>query len=189
MTSNKNKVNEAQKILGFPIEIVNFDIDEIQSLDLAKIVKHKVEQAYKKVKAPVFVDDVSFEVTAWNRFPGPLIKFLHRAGNNKFDLLLRMLSIEKDKTVRITAGIGYHDGKAVHVIEGSFIGRIVPRRGNNGWGFDPYVIPEGYTKTFGELDESIKNKISHRARALRNFKKFLDSQRRLKHDIISICLI
>jgi len=177
VTSNKDKVDEAQKILGVPIEIVNIDIDEIQSLDLRKIVKHKVEEAYKKVKKPVFVDDVSFEVKAWNGFPGPFIKFIRQAGNNSFDLLPRMLSTEKDTTVRVTAGIGYHDGKKVHVVTGSFIGTIVSRRGEKGWGFDPYVIPQGYTKTFGEMDENVKNKISHRARALRKFKKFLDSQK------------
>ena len=176
VTSNQDKVDEAQKILGIPIEIVNLDIDEIQSLSLQKIVKHKVEQAYKKVKKPVFVDDVSFEVRAWNGFPGPFIKFLRQAGSNTFELLLIMLAKEKDRSVRVIAGIGYHDGKKAHVIEGSFTGKIVAARGNNGWGFDPYIIPDGYTKTFGELDENIKNKISHRAKALRNFKKFLNSQ-------------
>lgn len=177
VTSNKDKVSEAQKILGISIEIVDVDIDEIQSLDLRKVVKHKAEEAYKKVKKPVFVDDVSFEVRAWNGFPGPFIKYLREVSNNSCELMLRMLSVEKDKTVRVIAGIGYHDGKKAHYVEGSFTGKIVPARGKNGWGFDPYVIPDGYTKTFGELDENVKNKISHRAKALRNFKKFLNSQK------------
>lgn len=178
VTSNKDKVSEAQKILGIPIEIVDIDIDEIQSFDLRKIVKHKAQEAYKKVKKPVFVDDVSFEVSAWNGFPGPFIKFLRLASNNRHELLLRMLSAEKDRTVKVIAGIGYHDGKKVHVLEGSFTGKIVPRRGNKGWGFDPYVIPDGHTETLGEMSEAIKNKISHRAHALRKFKKLLDSQNR-----------
>ncbi len=176
VTSNKDKVDEARKILQVPIEVVNFDIDEIQSLDLKKVVKHKAEQAYRKIKKPVFVDDVSFEVLAWNNFPGPFIKFLRQAGGGSFELLLKMLGREKNKTVRVVAGIGYHDGKKVHVIEGSFCGKIVAARGNSGWGFDPYVIPEGYTKTLGELGDNVKNRISHRALALRNFKKLLDSQ-------------
>lgn len=176
-TSNKDKVDEAQEILGVPIEVVNLDIDEIQSLDLKKVVKHKAEEAYRKVKKPVFVDDVSFEIKAWNGFPGPFIKFIRQAGNNSFDLLLRMLSGEKDKTVRIVAGIGYHDGRKVYVVEGSIIGKIVPARGSNAWGFDPYVVPQGYTQTFGEMDENLKNKISHRARALRKFKTLLNSQK------------
>ncbi|MEX2007701.1 MAG: non-canonical purine NTP pyrophosphatase [Candidatus Levyibacteriota bacterium] len=176
VTGNRDKVDEAQKILGLPIEVVDVDINEIQSLDLAKVVKHKAEEAYKKVKKPLFVDDVSFEIKAWNGFPGPFIKFLRIAGNNRHELLLRMLSAEKDRAVRVIAGIGYHDGKKVHIIEGSFVGKIVPRRGDKGWGFDPYVIPHGYTKTLGELDENVKNKISHRARALKKFKELLDRQ-------------
>ncbi|OGH16528.1 MAG: hypothetical protein A3C30_05060 [Candidatus Levybacteria bacterium RIFCSPHIGHO2_02_FULL_40_18] len=178
VTSNKDKVDEAREILGIPIEIVDIDIDEIQSMDLRKIVKHKALAAYKRVKRPVIVDDVSFEVRAWNGFPGPFIKYICQVSNNTCDLMLRMLSAEKDRTVKVIAGIGYHDGKRVHVIEGSFIGTIVERRGDRGWGFDPYVIPRGYTKTFGELSESVKNKISHRARALRKFKKLLNSQKK-----------
>lgn len=177
VTSNKDKVDEAQKILGIPIEIVDIDINEIQSLDLGRVVKHKVEEAYKRIKRPVFVDDVSFEIKAWNGFPGPFIKFIRQAGGDSFELLPRMLAAEKDKTVRVIAAIGYHDGKKVRIIEGSFIGKIVPRRGERGWGFYPYVIPRGFTKTFGELDEEVKNKISHRARALAKFKKLLNSQK------------
>jgi len=175
-TGNKNKAREAEKILSIPIEIVNIEIDEIQSLDLKKIVEAKTKAAFEKIGKPVFVDDVSAEFPAWNGFPGPFIKYLYEAGNNSHELLLKMLSGQKDKSVIIRAAIGYHDGKTVHVLEGSFKGRLVRRRGNHGWGFDPYVIPDGYTKTFGELGEDIKNKISHRARALRKFKKFLNSQ-------------
>ena len=39
--------------------------------------------------------------------------------------------------------------------------------GKNGFGYDPLFIPDGYRKTFGELSEGIKNRISHRARAIR----------------------
>lgn len=177
VTSNKDKVDEAQKILGVPIEIIDIDIDEIQSMDLKKVVEAKAREAYKRVRRPVFVDDVSFGIKAWNGFPGPFIKFLRLAGNNRHELLLRMLSAERDRTVKVIAGIGYHDGRKIHVIEGSFIGTIVQRQGEKGWGFDPYVVARGQTKTFAEMDESLKNKISHRARALRKFKKLLDSQK------------
>lgn len=177
VTGNKDKVEEAKKILGIPIEIVDIDIDEIQSLNLEKIVRHKTEEAFRMVGKPLIVDDVSFEIEAWNGFPGPLVKFLQKAGNNSFELVLKMLGGERNKKVRIAAGIGYHDGKKTHFIEGVFFGEIVPKRGDNGWGFDPYVVPHGYTKTFGELAPEIKNEISHRARALRKLKRLLDSQK------------
>jgi len=53
------------------------------------------------------------------------------------------------------------------LFEGLCEGRIgLTPRGRGGFGYDPLFIPTGYDRTFGELDEGIKNKLSHRARAL-----------------------
>jgi non-canonical purine NTP pyrophosphatase (RdgB/HAM1 family) len=177
-TSNKGKADEASKILSAEIEIIRLELDEIQDLDPKKIVEHKVKQAYLKIRKPVFVDDVSFEVLAWNGFPGPFIKFIPIAGG--YELLLKMLKGEKNRKVKVTATIGFHDGKKIHFVQGWFYGKVVPKRGSRGWGFDPYIIPEGYKETFGEMDESLKNKISHRARALASFKELLDSESKEK---------
>mgnify|MGYP002781392428 CR=1 FL=1 len=63
------------------------------------------------------------------------------------------------------------DSKTI-TFEGRIHGHLTfPARGNNGFGYDPIFIPEGYDVTFGELDANIKNAMSHRARA---FAKFLD---------------
>lgn len=176
VTGNKNKVKEVQVVFDHPIEIVDLDLDEIQSLDINEVVKKKAEAAYLQVKKPLIVEDVGMYVKAWNGFPGPLVKFLHKAGGDSFDLLLRMLENETDKTVCVMAVIGYHDSAKVNLIEGSFNGKFVEKKGEMGWGFDPYIIPDGYDKTFGELSEDIKNLISHRSNAFKKLKKFLDSQ-------------
>jgi XTP/dITP diphosphohydrolase len=58
--------------------------------------------------------------------------------------------------------------------EGRIDGTLVfPPRGNNGFGYDPIFIPEGYKVTFGEFDPNEKNRISHRARAFTKFMNFL----------------
>ena len=53
-----------------------------------------------------------------------------------------------------------------HSFEGRVDGTILfEKRGSGGFGYDPIFIPEGYEKTFAELGDTIKNKISHRAKA------------------------
>lgn len=173
VTGNKGKAEEAQAILGFPIEVVSLELDEIQSLDLQEIVTHKVNQAYKEVKKPVFVDDVGLEVVEWNGFPGPFIKFLLKAGGN--DLLLKMVATLENKTVIAKACIGYHDGTNVHTFVGEVNGQIVKPQGEGGWGWDPIFLPEHSKLTYGMMDPEEKNKISHRRTALEKFKEFLQT--------------
>ena len=147
VTGNKGKVAEAQTILGFPIRIANINLDEIQELDLKKIVTHKVKQAYEIIKHPVFVDDVGVYIEAWNGFPGPFIKFIREAGGNK--LLIRMLESETNRNVVVKAAIGFHDGKKVHIFLGEVLGVIGKEiKGKNGFGWDPVFIPDGKTQTF-----------------------------------------
>ena len=60
--------------------------------------------------------------------------------------------------------------KNIQLFEGIVKGNIIfEKRGQGGFGYDPIFIPEGYDKTFAELDDTIKNTISHRAIATQNF--------------------
>lgn len=177
VTSNKNKVAEAAKILKYPLEIANIELDEVQSLDIYEVVRKKAQTAHSILNKPLIVEDVGVFMNAWNGFPGPLVKFVHEAGNNSYELLLKMLATSEDKSAVIKAVIGYHDGKDIHIIEGSFNGTFVEKKGSGGWGFDPFIIPDGYDKTFGELDEDLKNTISHRAKAFLKLKDFIDNNK------------
>ncbi len=60
------------------------------------------------------------------------------------------------------------------LFEGTCEGRIgFEERGRGGFGYDPLFVPEGYEQTFGELPETVKNRLSHRARALARLKQQL----------------
>lgn len=172
VSSNSNKVKEAEAILGIPLEIAHLEIDEIQSLEIEDVVTKKAQAAYEIIKQPLIVDDVTFEVDVWNGFPGPFIKYLREAGGN--ELLLRMLKNETNRSVTAKAAIGYHDGEKVTVLIGEVKGTLTSEeRGEDGWGFDPIFIPEGYDKTFAELGTEEKNKLSHRYRGLMKLKNYV----------------
>lgn len=173
-TGNKGKAEEAQEILGIKVEIADVEMDEIQSMDLNKIVEHKVKQAYSQVKSPVFVDDVSIEFDVWKGFPGPFIKYLQNLGN---ETILYMMRNETNRNLNMIATIAYYDGKIVNFFSGNIKGVVSnEKRGERGWGFDQIVIPEGHTLTFAEMSLKEKNMHSHRRMAMDKLKKFLDSK-------------
>lgn len=181
VTGNKAKVREAENILKIPLRVSNVDLDEIQDLGLEKIALHKLNQAYKKIKKPLIVDDVSLEIDEWNGFPGPLIKWMLKAGDGDAKVLLKMLKGVKNRAVTARLAIGYYDGKTSRVFYGTVRGKIADSiRGDNGFGWDPVFIPDGQTKTFAEMSTQEKSKLSHRRRGLDKLKEFLDSQAKQK---------
>lgn len=183
VTGNKAKARDTQKILGFPIIVKNAELDEIQELDLEKVAVHKVLQAYRKFKTPVFIDDVGFYIKAWNNFPGPFIKWILKAGEGNASLLLKMLEGEKQRQADAKLVVAYHDGNNIHIFLGKITGVVSDKiRGENNFsfGWDSIFIPDGFDKTFAEMTFEEKSKISHRRKALDKFKKFLDSQNKLK---------
>ena len=176
VSGNSAKVAEVERILRIPIERVDKDINEIQSMDPEIITLHKLNEAFKIVSKPVIVDDVSFEVEVWNGFPGPLIKWLLEAKNDP-SLMLRMMKGETNRNAIARLFVGFHDGTKSHIFKGEVRGVISQEiRGDNGFGWDKVFIPDGYEQTFAEMPAEIKDSISHRGRALDKLKRYLDSQ-------------
>lgn len=175
-TGNKGKLEEVQGILKMPLEIAEIDLEEVQSMDLEYVARKKVLEAFKILKRPVIVDDVGVSIEVWNGFPGPFVKYLSlHVGNKK---LLELLKNEKNRNVIVRSAVAYHDGQNVHTFIGEVKGTLSKEeRGTEGWGFDPIIIPNGYTKTYAEMGLEGKNKLSHRRRAFDKLKKFLDSQK------------
>lgn len=174
-TGNKGKAKEVEQILGVDIKIAKMDLDEIQSLSPKAIIKHKLEQAYEKLKSPVIVDDVSLEMDVWDKFPGPLVKYLHGKDTKR---ILYMLRNEKNRNGTLICTVGYHDGKKMHAFTGKLRVRIAKKNlGENGWGLDPILIHNEKNLTLAQMTDSEKNTDSHRGRAFLMLKRFLDSKK------------
>ena len=124
-------------------------------------------------------DDSGLEVAALAGAPG--VYSARYAGEHSSDadrrqLLLSELSNNSDRRARFVSVVAIADpsGTILNVSEGICNGTLTfAPRGDGGFGYDPLFIPDGYTQTFAELPENIKNRISHRALALIQTREFL----------------
>lgn len=174
ITGNQHKADYLAKYLGYVVNHVKLELEEIQSLDLREIVEHKVRQAYEKIQKPVIVEDVSLEFAALGGLPGPFIKFFTE--KVPFETICSMIN---GKTREATARcvVGYFDGTDMKLFEGSLDGEIAPvPSGENGFGWDKIFIPRGYSVTRASLSEEDDHKTYLQIKPLAKVKEFL-SQR------------
>lgn len=130
-------------------------------------------------------DDSGLEVEALSGAPG--VYSARYAGANASDADRRALLLSElakipdvNRRARFNAVVAISDanGSVLNVSEGICEGTIISSpRGDGGFGYDPLFVPDGYNQTFAELPEDIKNRISHRARALINARDFLSARK------------
>ena len=176
VTSSSDKLAEVNEILGTNHKVSTLDIPEIQSLDLKEVIENKAKSAYQKIKKPILVEDVSFEIKALKGLPGTFIKFfLKTLGTEGTVALVK----GKNTKTKVTASAAIYDGKNLKIFKGTVAGTLSPKdRGEYGFGFDKVFIPAGYSQTLAQMPPSLKNKISHRAKALRKVLAYLDSSKK-----------
>jgi non-canonical purine NTP pyrophosphatase (RdgB/HAM1 family) len=175
VTSNKHKVAEINQILGTNYKVSKIDVPEIQSLNLDEVIEAKARAAYELIKKPVLVTDVSLEIKALNGLPGPFVKyFVQTIGAGGTASLIK----GKSKKAVVTDALGLFDGKVLKIFKGTLEGTLADSpRGNSGFGFDVVFIPKGHKKTYAQMSETEKNKISHRSIALSKLKTYLETVR------------
>ena len=124
-------------------------------------------------------DDSGLEVAALAGAPGVFSARYageHASDADRRELLLSELSGNADRRARFVAVVAIADptGAVLNVSHGICEGTItLAPRGGGGFGYDRLFVPDGYTQTFAELPDTVKNLISHRALALVQTKAFL----------------
>ncbi len=172
VTSNKDKLAEINEILGTDHGVSEVDIPEVQSLDIDQVITAKAKSAFKIIKKPVLVEDISLEIKALNGLPGPFVKFfLATLGTEGTVRLIGKKSTE----TKVTAAVALYNGLNLKIFKGVVWGTLSKKnKGAGGFGFDKVFIPKGYSKTYAEIPSQLKNRISHRAKALSKLRKFLE---------------
>lgn len=176
VTTNEHKRREAREILGVKLEAADPDVPEVQALDVAEVAASKARAAYEALGSPahpVIVEDSGLVIGAWNGLPGALTKwFVSSVGNEG---ILEMLSGAEDRSATAVCAVAVaSDGGGVDVFVGEVAGVVATEpRGEGGFGWDPIFIPEGQELTYAEMGEA-KNRDSHRARAFRGVRRWLE---------------
>ena len=173
ITGNKNKFEEIQSVLDVPMERLDIDLPEIQSLDAKEVIRQKLFAAEKTGKGEYIVEDTSLYLSCLNfQLPGPFIKWFEKGIAN--DGIVKLVHAMGDPKARAAVLIGHIDeDRNVTFFEGSVVGEIVPARGNKDFGWGPIFQPEGSAKTFGEMERDEKHAVSMRGMAARKLKDFL----------------
>jgi inosine triphosphate pyrophosphatase len=174
ITGNQKKADYLSSYLGHPISHRKVDLDEIQSLDLKKIVEHKVRQAYAIVGGPVVVEDTSLEMKALGGLPGPFIKyFLEQISLQDICSLVA----SKDRAATARCVFAYFDGENENYFEGSVNGIIAEKpAGEGAFGFGKIFIPEGYEGTQAELNKEDHEKMYTTMKPIKQLAEFLKSR-------------
>ncbi len=186
-TANRHKVIEIAGILGDEFNIKSLlDIEDFPEIDengtsYSENALIKARALYDVVKEPVIADDSGLEVDALGGRPG--IHSARFSGENathetNIALLLKELSGVDlaQRSARFRCIIAYIDAAGdtrefCGVLEGHIVDNC---SGTNGFGYDPVFVVKGQSDTLAQLSEAQKNEISHRANALKQFKRFLN---------------
>ena len=183
-TNKKHKLDEVRKITSHhPVEIVS--LAEINCFDdipetadtLEGNALQKAHYIQEKFGLNCFADDTGLEVEALNNAPGVYSARYagpgHDSEANMKKLLHEMEGME-NRNARFRTVIALVWNGKTYTFDGIVNGTITTtKRGENGFGYDPIFIPEGYEQTFAELGNDIKNQISHRAKAVEKLDEFL----------------
>ncbi|MBN1159432.1 MAG: RdgB/HAM1 family non-canonical purine NTP pyrophosphatase [Bacteroidales bacterium] len=183
-TNNTFKFQEILEITGGNINLISLsDLGFNGSLpeDYHSLQANATQKAffiYKKYGINCFSDDTGLEIEALNNEPGAF-SARYAGGQSNFEKnilkVLRKLKGKMNRRARFRTVIALVETGNLTLFEGEISGVITEDpRGNSGFGYDPIFQPDGYEKTFAEMEPAEKNRISHRRIAVENLVKYLN---------------
>jgi XTP/dITP diphosphohydrolase len=184
-SSNEHKVNEIRAIVDEAIHLKSLndiacfdDIPETGST-FEENAGQKSRYIYQKYHCDCFADDSGLEIDTLNAEPG--VNSAQYSGTRDFQqnmqLVLNRMEGQKNRTARFRTVISLLLNGNEYLFEGSIEGKIMQEQsGSMGFGYDPIFKPDGYEISFAEMDPSEKNRISHRAIAVKKLISFLKTK-------------
>ena len=185
-TNNAHKLEEIRAILGDKMEIlsladINCHADIPETANTLEGNAHlKSEYVYDHYGLDCFADDTGLEVEALDGAPGVYSARYAGDGHDSqanMQKLLKEMEEKNNRKAQFRTVISLIEKGEERRFEGVVKGEITTkRRGDSGFGYDPIFQPEGFDETFAELGSEIKNKISHRAKAVEALCNYLSQK-------------
>ncbi len=180
-SNNEGKIREIRELVQ-DVELLSLrDIDFTQEIEepfhtFEENALAKASAIYEFCGKNVFADDSGLCVNALLGAPG--VDSAHYSGKRddeqNLQKVLHELKGSADRSAFYKAVICLIWDGEVYYFEGICEGKIIDeKRGEGGFGYDPVFVPDGYDMTFGELPLNIKNRISHRGKAVKKMVEFL----------------
>lgn len=180
-TNNAHKLEEVAAILGDSYEVLSLreigctaDIPETADTFAGNALQ-KAQYVKEHFGYDCFADDSGLEVDILGGEPGVYsARYSGQGSEGNMDRLLHNLEGKEERSAQFRTVIALLTGDEEHFFEGIVRGSIIhERRGEGGFGYDPIFVPEGYDLTFAQLGSEIKNRISHRAKAVKQLAEYL----------------
>ena len=183
-SNNKNKFNEIRQSLPKHFEILNLidigcyeEIPETSDTIEGNAIL-KANYITKNYGYSCFADDSGLEVDALNGAPGVFsARYGGESKNDEINMNKLLFELEKStcRKANFKTVICLNLNGTQHLFTGIVNGNITTKKiGDNGFGYDPIFIPEGFDKTFAQMTTEEKSTISHRGIAVRKLVAFCD---------------
>lgn len=186
-TNNAHKLEEVAAMLGDSYEVLSLreigcDADIPETSDtFAGNAMQKAQYVKAHYGYDCFADDSGLEVDVLDGAPGVYSARYSGGGSEaNMDKLLLNLTGKSEREAQFRTVIALLIDGESRLFEGTVRGSIIEeRRGEGGFGYDPIFVPEGYEHTFAELGSEVKNRISHRAKAVEQLALYLNERENL----------
>ncbi len=183
-TNNNYKLKEVRKAIGHLYDIVSLadigytkDIPEPHET-LEENALEKARVIHQHFNIDCFSEDTGLEIDALNGEPGVYsarYAGASRSSENNMQLVLDNLADKDSRKAQFRTVVALILGQKEYLFEGIVRGEILlTKRGEEGFGYDPIFMPDGFDRSFAQMTDEEKNEISHRGRAVRKLIAFLD---------------
>lgn len=176
VTTNAGKIREAALLFRdyIDVEQINMSYPELQDDDLSKIAAYGAKYCAEQLNKPVIVEDSGLFVDALKGFPGPYSAYVQRTLGNKG--VLKLMEGEKNRRAEFRSVVGYcAPGEEPTTFTGIWWGELLTEEvGTGGFGYDPIFSYRRFP--VGEMTTEQKNEVSHRTRALLQFREWYEGR-------------